>query len=94
MIQTITKSYNEQHYKHFSVYGRPSFKSTNVFWEYFDLLTSNFTEKEITEVIKNYKKKSKSEIRISYNDKEIEFFKPNKYVFPEFYIILKDEKDR
>ena len=53
MITTITKSYDEQHYKHFSVYGRPSFRSTNVFWEYFDLLVFNSAEKEITEVIKN-----------------------------------------
>ena len=51
-ITTITKSYGEQHYKHFSVYGRPSFRSTNVFWEYFDLLVFNSAEKEITEVIK------------------------------------------
>lgn len=89
---TITKSYNERHYKHFSVYGRPSFKSTNVFWEYFDLLTFNLAEKEITGVIKNHKKKSKSKINISYNRDRVEFFKPNKHIFPEFYIILKDEK--
>ena len=42
---TITKSYDEQHYKHFSVYGRPSFGSTNVFWEYFDLLVFYSAEK-------------------------------------------------
>ena len=92
MITTITKSYDEQHYKHFSVYGRPSFRSTNVFWEYFDLLVFNSAEKEITEVIKNHKKKSKSKINISYSKDGVNFFKPNKHVFPEFYIILKDEK--
>lgn len=39
MITTIAKSYKEAECLYFTIYGNPTFKNSNVFWEYFDLLT-------------------------------------------------------
>lgn len=85
---TYEKQYTEQRFKHFTLYQNLSFNSTNVFWEYCNLIKSSpdATKEELTEIIKNHKKTAKSRLRISY-EHGIEFFKENKYIFPEFYII-------
>ncbi len=88
---TYEKQYREQNFKNFTLYGN-GYGGTYVFTEYYDLITSyaNATCEELTSVIEYYKPTAKSKLRISYDEKGIEFFKPNKYVFPEFYIIFKD----
>lgn len=94
MIITYEKQYIEQKFDNFILYSNLSFSSTKVFWEYYNLIKSFSlaTKEEITDKVETYKKTAKSEIYIRYDNKEIEFFKPNKSVFPEFYIIFKDEK--
>jgi len=91
MIITYNKQYTEDKFEHFNLYGSPSFKSTNVFLEYYNLILSlsSMTKEEITEKIKSHKKESKSDLWISYTEEGIEFFKPNKSVFGEFYILWK-----
>lgn len=86
---TYEKQYTEQKFKYFTLYQNLSFSSTNVFWEYYNLVKSNSsaTKEELIEIIKNHKKVAKSNLRISYGEQEIEFFKENKYIFPEFYIL-------
>jgi len=86
---TCEKQYTEQKFKHFTLYQNLSFSSTNVFWEYYNLVKNNsaVTKEELTEIIKSRKKVAKSRLRISYGEQRIEFFKENKYIFPEFYII-------
>lgn len=88
-----TKSYPQVEYKHFSIYGKLS-NNTAVFYEYYNLLkeSSDLAEEELTEKVRSYNKESKSNIRISYSEDRIEFFTCSKYVFPEFYIIFKNDK--
>ena len=86
---TYEKQYTEQKFKHFTLYQNLSFSSTNVFWEYYNLVKSNSgtTKEELTELIKNHKKIAKSKIKIRYGENMTEFYKENKFIFPEFYII-------
>lgn len=86
---TYEKQYTEQKFKHFTLYQNLSFNSTNVFWEYYNLVKSNSgaTKEQLIEIIKNHKKAAKSKLRISYNERGVEFFKENKFIFPEFYIL-------
>jgi hypothetical protein len=92
MTITYNKQYNEQSFEHFDLYQNLSFSTSKVFWEYYNLIKSfsSATKEEITEKIKNYKKEAKSGLGISYTEQGIEFFKPNKHIFPEFYILWKD----
>lgn len=94
MVITYEKQYTEQKFEHFSLYSSLSFKSTNVFWEYYNFIKSfsSATKEEIINKIKTFKPNAKSKLRIRFENNEIEFFKENKYIFPEFYIILKYEK--
>jgi propanediol dehydratase small subunit len=86
---TYEKQYTEQKFKHFTLYQNLSFSSTNVFWEYYNLIKDNSatTKEELMEIIKSYKKTAQSRLRINYNERGIEFFKEKKYIFPEFYIL-------
>lgn len=90
---TYSKSYSEQIFDHFILYGS-DYGSTLVFQEYYNLLleNKNKTEEEIVSIIKNYKKTSKSNITVSFSQIGIEFFKPNKYIFPQFYIEYRHDK--
>lgn len=92
MTITYNKEYITQDFSYFNLYGVPSFESTNVFWEYYNLIKSfsSAEKEEIIEKIKTHKKESKSSLNISYTERGIEFFKPKKYIFPEFYILWKD----
>jgi hypothetical protein len=91
MIVTYEKQYTEQKFDSFTLYSNLSFGSTKVFWEYYNIIKSFSlaTKEEITEIIKDYKPEAKSKLRIRFENNEVEFFKENKYVFPEMYIIFK-----
>lgn len=86
---TYEKQYTEQKFNHFTLYQNLSFSSTNVFWEYYNLVKNNSgaTKEELIEVIRNHKKVAKSKLRVSYNERGVEFFKENKSIFPEFYVL-------
>lgn len=88
---TYNKQYRSKEYKYFTLYDNVSFNSTKVFLEYYGLIKmiSNLEFEELKTVLKNYKKRSKSNLNISYSEDRIEFFKPNKQIFPEFYVIKK-----
>lgn len=100
MIITYNKQYTEQKFEHFNLYSNLSFKSTNVFWEYYNLIlsfssalrlkASPATKEEITEKIRTHKKESKSKLRISFREDRVEFYKMDKFIFPEFYILFKN----
>jgi hypothetical protein len=92
MVITYNKQYTEQKFKHFNLYSNLSFKSTNVFWEYYNLILSfsSATQEEITEKIRTYKKESRSKLRISFREDGVEFYKTDKFIFPEFYILFKN----
>lgn len=91
MIVTYTKDYSELNFEYFTVRESKGVINTYVFDEYLNLIKTNghLNKKDITELVKNWIPIAKSKLRISYNDKEIEFFKPNKYIFPQFYIVFK-----
>jgi len=85
---TMTKTYTERNFQHFILFGDNPFTETQVFSEYWDLIHKNVykNKEELTQIINDYIPKSKSKIRITSIDNEIEFFAPNKYIFPKFYI--------
>lgn len=88
MQVTYTKSYNETIYKHVTVFDNLTLKTTNIFYEYAKLVRENnsATKEEIKQIIKEYKPEAKSKLRIDYGD-TIEFFRRDRTIFPEFYII-------
>lgn len=97
MITTITKTYDYQIKRdHYTIFGHPSFKSTNVFHEYYDLIMKcpGVNRLGLIEMIKTFKPLSKARIRVDYDENRIEFFKPNKYIFPEFYIEFKSSSHK
>lgn len=89
MIIKYSKTYSyEVERTHYKVTGIPTFKNTNVFHEYYDLIMKcpDVNKLGLIEMIKTFKPQSKAKIKICYNKNGIEFLKPNKYIFPEFYI--------
>lgn len=93
---TYSKKYSEKERKHFTVYGDCPVSDTAVFYEYWQLINTNADKNkaQIIDLINSYIPKAKSKIRIDTNSKEmevyeIEFFRPNKYIFPQFYIRFK-----
>jgi hypothetical protein len=91
MIITYNKQYREQQAVNFTFYSDFSHKTPNVFWEYKDLLTFYFfaTKEEIKQKIKEFKPTAKSKCTITYTDEGIEFYKVNKNIFPEMYLLWK-----
>jgi len=83
-----TKTYSKTNYKYFTIFDNLTLKTTNVFYEYAKLIKENnsATKEEIKQIIKDYKPEAKSKLRIDYGDM-IEFFRKDKTIFPEFYIV-------
>lgn len=84
-----SKKYDAKHFTHFSLHGECPIGETLVFFEYWQLITNNHlksTKDQILDSVHSFIPKSKAKIRIDYNHNEIEFFAPNKYIFPKFYI--------
>jgi hypothetical protein len=94
---TYEKRYDETASDNFTLYGGTSYGLTNVFYEYYSVLKALAREhrakEEVIQKIKEYKPTAKSKLRIGYSENEVEFFKPNRYIFPEFYIIFKDKNN-
>lgn len=98
MIITYTNSYRELTFDNFTLYGDTR-DSTNIFYEYYNFIVGlssarfakgqSSQKEELTEKIKEYRPTAKSKLRISYGEEGVEFFKPNKYIFPQFYILFK-----
>ena len=91
MAVAYKKHYTEEVFDNFTLYGQPSLNSTNVFWNYYIPIINykDETKENIIQKIKTHIPQSKARINIVYDDDKIEFFKPNKNIFPEFYIIFK-----
>lgn len=95
MITAITKTYDYQIKRdHYIIFGHPTFKNTNIFHEYYDVIMKcpDVNRLGLIEMIETFKPLSKASICITYGEDKIEFFKPNKYIFPEFYIEFKRSK--
>lgn len=90
MIITYNKNYSESTFKHFSLFGMPSHKDTLVMDEYYHLLYVAGLKGKSWEglllFVKEYIPKSKARINIQYCADRIEFLKPNKIIFPVFYV--------
>lgn len=85
---SITKSYREEQRSCYTIFGSVNLKDSNVFWEYYDIITkSDLKKDEIENKIREYKPKSKASISIQYYDDRIEFLKGT--IFPVFYIVFK-----
>lgn len=93
MMMTITKKYKETDLGSIILYTDFNSQTTNVFYEYRDVILncSSFSPAEIIETIKNYRKVSKSNLRVVEEDNGLSFYKPNKYVFPVFRITFKNK---
>lgn len=90
---TINKTYRETHHNHYTLYGDCPVNDPAIFFEYWRIVYDNFkcTKDELIGLINSHVPKSKAKIRIDFNGKdmeitEIEFFAPNKYIFPKFYV--------
>lgn len=91
MVTTITKSYHKFFEKtHYNLYGLPGFKDTNVFHEYYGIILDlDLRCEELKEFVRTFKPTSKSRISVYLEDTRILFCKPNRSVFPVFYIQFK-----
>ena len=91
MVITYNKQYAERQFDNFNMYSDLSLKSTNVFWEYYNLIVHNTVsdKNQLEKLIRKHKPIAKSKLRINFEDNGIEFFKENKCIFPEFHIIFK-----
>lgn len=89
---SYTKNYTKRdYYKHFTIYDDLSFKDTNVFHEYYGLITGNGDKSKegIIKLIQDYQPESRSKLRWSLEGETLSFYPPNKYIFPKFYVIFK-----
>lgn len=90
-MMSITKHYKEKDLGTFILYSNGLNNETSVFYEYYTLVSSckDLPAEDVLNTILDYKKVSKSNLRISKESNGLGFYRPNKYVFPVFYIIFK-----
>lgn len=91
-VTTITREYNNEYVGNdWVLYSGLNNKVTEVFREMLFACMSNkeLTFDEMVNFVKEYykKKRSRSDLDIFYYEHKIEFMKPNKSVFPVFYIV-------